>query len=81
MGFISVFGIGSAARTRVSGSSVIRRTAAGALLLAWLPGAMPVADLHVDVTKLRSSKGMLRLCLTADPKNFPAGPCLPRSRR
>jgi uncharacterized protein (DUF2141 family) len=72
MGFISVSGIGSAARTRVSGSSVIRRTAAGALLLAWLPGAMPVADLHVDVTKLRSSKGMLRLCLTADPKNFPA---------
>jgi uncharacterized protein (DUF2141 family) len=33
---------------------------------------MPVADLHVDVAKLRSSKGMLRLCLTADPKNFPA---------
>ena len=41
-------------------------------MLALLPGAMPVADLHIDVAKLRSAKGMLRLCLTADPKNFPA---------
>lgn len=42
------------------------------MLLALLPGATPVADLHVDVTGLRSARGMLRLCLTADPKNFPA---------
>ena len=41
-------------------------------LLCLLPGATPVADLHVDVAKLRNAKGMLRLCLTADPKNFPA---------
>lgn len=40
--------------------------------MASLPGAMPVADLHVDVAALRSARGMLRLCLTADPKNFPA---------
>ena len=33
---------------------------------------MPVADLHVDVAHLRSGKGMIRLCLTADPTNFPA---------
>ena len=33
---------------------------------------MPVADLHVDVARLRSAKGMVRLCLTADPANFPA---------
>ncbi|MEG3088484.1 DUF2141 domain-containing protein [Sphingomonas sp. PB4P5] len=33
---------------------------------------MPVADLHVDIAKLRSAKGMVRICLTADPKNFPA---------
>lgn len=41
-------------------------------LLCLLPGASPVTDLHVDVAKLRNAKGMLRLCLTADPKNFPA---------
>lgn len=41
-------------------------------MLMLLPGATPVADLHVDVAMLRSGKGMLRLCLTADPKNFPA---------
>jgi len=41
-------------------------------MLTLLPGATPVADLHVDVAKLRSGKGLLRLCLTADPKNFPA---------
>jgi uncharacterized protein (DUF2141 family) len=45
---------------------------AAALGLALLPGAMPVADLHIDIAKLRSSKGMVRICLTADPKNFPA---------
>ena len=41
-------------------------------MLMLMPGATPVADLHIDVAKLRSGKGMLRLCLTADPKNFPA---------
>ena len=41
-------------------------------LFVFLPGAMPVADLHVDIVKLRSTKGMVRICLTADPKNFPA---------
>ncbi|HEU0066695.1 MAG TPA: DUF2141 domain-containing protein [Sphingomonas sp.] len=51
-----------------------RRLRAAALLLAAVPamGAMPVARLHVAVDHLRSTKGMLRLCLTADPDNFPA---------
>ena len=35
-------------------------------------GAAPVADLRVDVTGLRSAKGELRLCLTADPERFPS---------
>ncbi|WP_294088875.1 DUF2141 domain-containing protein [Sphingomonas sp.] len=34
-------------------------------------GATPVSSLEVDIAKLRSQKGVLRLCLTADPKNFP----------
>ena len=46
--------------------------AAGALLLALLPGATPVSDLGIQVAGLRSARGMVRVCLTADPKNFPA---------
>ncbi len=39
--------------------------------MATLPGAMPTGTLDVRLTDLRSTKGMIRLCLTADPKNFP----------
>ncbi|HVF93249.1 MAG TPA: DUF2141 domain-containing protein [Sphingomonas sp.] len=35
-------------------------------------GATPTARLDVGVDKLRSAKGLLRVCLTADPGNFPA---------
>ena len=31
----------------------------------------PIATLHLSIDKLRSKKGVVRLCLTADPKNFP----------
>lgn len=48
-----------------------RRFGAALILVALLPGASPVGGLDVDVSKLRSEKGMLRLCLTADPDNFP----------
>lgn len=41
---------------------------AGALLLI---GAAPVARLDVSFDQVRSAKGMLRVCLTADPQNFP----------
>jgi uncharacterized protein (DUF2141 family) len=41
-----------------------------ALLL--LPGAMPVGKVSLDVAKLRSTRGMIRICLTAAPANFPA---------
>ncbi len=36
-----------------------------------LIGATPVASLDVAVEQLRSAKGLLRVCLTADPDNFP----------
>ena len=39
--------------------------------MALLPGAMPVSDLSLDVAKLRSTRGMIRVCLTAIPANFP----------
>lgn len=41
-------------------------------MLATLIGATPVARLDVGVSDVRSAKGVLRVCLTADPDNFPA---------
>jgi len=35
-------------------------------------GAAPIARLDVSVDQMRSAKGLLRVCLTADPDNFPA---------
>ncbi|MDQ2892139.1 MAG: DUF2141 domain-containing protein [Pseudomonadota bacterium] len=35
-------------------------------------GAAPIATLDVDVDHLRNAKGLIRVCLTADPDNFPA---------
>jgi len=37
-----------------------------------LIGAVPVGRLDVQVANLRSGKGLIRVCLTADPANFPA---------
>nr|WP_107954309.1 DUF2141 domain-containing protein [Sphingomonas faeni] len=37
-----------------------------------LSATAPVTRLDVQVDNLRSSKGMIRICLTADPDNFPA---------
>ena len=42
--------------------------AAASLLI----GAVPVASLDVGVDHVRSGKGLLRVCLTADPENFPS---------
>jgi uncharacterized protein (DUF2141 family) len=39
----------------------------GGLLL----GASPIASLELDVTNLRSPKGVLQICLTARPESFP----------
>jgi len=41
-------------------------------------GAAPVSHLDIGIDHLRSAKGMIRLCLTADPDNFPA--CVDDSR-
>ncbi|MCT8002849.1 DUF2141 domain-containing protein [Sphingomonas sanguinis] len=45
-----------------------------ALVLAALPlmSAAPVSRLDIGIDQMRSAKGMIRLCLTADPDNFPA---------
>jgi uncharacterized protein (DUF2141 family) len=38
---------------------------------AMLIGAAPVAQLDLSFSQLRSDKGMLRICVTGDPENFP----------
>jgi len=79
MGSISASGIASAAPT--GGSAGSRAAKAGALLVlggllpvtvpAASPAASPVGSLEIDVAGMRSARGLIRICLTADPKNFP----------
>ena len=42
------------------------------MALLSLPGAVATGELSVEMSNLRSHKGMVRVCLTADPDNFPA---------
>jgi len=78
MASTSVSGTASAAPTAASGilRANMRKLAstavAGAVLLTVLPGAVGTSELAVDVSHMRSAKGMVRVCLTADPDNFPA---------
>ena len=68
MASIFASGIDCAGPTRGSAISRVLMLGCAAALLG---GAMPVADLEVDVGSLRSSKGQLRFCLTADATSFP----------
>jgi uncharacterized protein (DUF2141 family) len=43
----------------------------GAPLPAAAPVAGPATSLEIDVAGMRSAKGLIRICLTAEPKNFP----------
>ena len=84
MAIISEAGIGSAtppmtiaiSRTVPTASNAMSRRLGGAAgigaLWMMLAATAPVTRLDVEVDNLRSSKGMIRVCLTADPKNFPA---------
>lgn len=52
-----------------------RRDKRGLAALALLPlliGAAPIARLDVGIDHLRSAKGLIRVCLTSDPDNFPS---------
>ena len=79
MAFISASGIGCAVpawgsanatrRTRMRHAS---RAGALALLATTLIGAAPIGRLDIVVGNMRSAKGLVRVCLTADPDNFPA---------
>ena len=41
------------------------------MALVLLPGAVPTGTLEIGFAGQRSTKGMMRVCLTADPANFP----------
>ncbi|WP_151953640.1 DUF2141 domain-containing protein [Sphingomonas sp. EC-HK361] len=43
-----------------------------AVALLPLIGAVPTTRLDLGVDHVRSAKGLLRVCLTADPDNFPS---------
>jgi len=79
MAFISASGIASAAPTAGSAGSRAAKAGAllvlGALLPATVPAASPAASLvgslEIDVAGMRSARGLIRICLTAEPRNFP----------
>ena len=56
---------------RITGRLATRVSLAAAAM-ALLVGAAPTSELSIDIAKLRNAKGMLRICLTAEPDNFPS---------
>ena len=71
MGSISASGIASAAPTGGLAGSRAAKTGVLLALGALLPATSPVGSLEIDVAGMRSARGLIRICLTADPKNFP----------
>ena len=73
---VSISGTGTASATPTAGSATSRARMPGPLALAaaalLTTGAAPVSRLTVALDHLRSAKGLVRVCLTADPANFPA---------
>lgn len=53
------------------GQRFARRLGAALMVVGLLPGAAPIGALDIGIDRVRSAKGVLRICLTADPKNFP----------
>jgi uncharacterized protein (DUF2141 family) len=49
----------------------MRRGATALIALAALPGFSPSARVDVGLAGLRSERGFVQACLTADPKHFP----------
>lgn len=71
MGFISASGTGCAAPTRGWAVSSVARLSLAASAVALLIGASPASTLDIGIDALRSPKGLVRICLTRDPDNFP----------
>ena len=58
-------------KTRLIKTRLIKTAALGAAALLALPGAAPLSYLDITVDQLRSPKGLLQLCLTANERSFP----------
>jgi uncharacterized protein (DUF2141 family) len=71
MASISVSGTGFAAPTRGWAASALAPLSLAASAFALLIGASPASTLDVGIDNLRSIKGLVRICLTRDPDNFP----------
>jgi len=80
MAYISDFGIGFAAR--IAGlvflsmsvgaqAAEAPQLAAASVTGASLKASVPNSTLEIDVSGLRSSKGIILICLTANPASFP----------
>ena len=50
----------------------VDRGLAALALLPLLIGAAPISRLDVGIDHIRSAKGLIRVCLTNDPDNFPS---------
>lgn len=62
---------GSAASDAGPVQRFLRRLGAAMLIVGLLPGAVPTGEVDVTLTSVRSARGLIRVCLTADPDNFP----------
>ncbi len=61
--------------------TLLKTFALGAAVLLALPGAAPVSDIDIAVDHLRSPKGLLQVCLTANERSFPDCDDDPAARR
>lgn len=58
-----------------------KTAALGIAALSCLPGAAPLSQIDITVDNLRSTKGLLQLCLTANERSFPDCDNDPAARR
>ncbi|GGB72587.1 DUF2141 domain-containing protein [Blastomonas aquatica] len=61
--------------------ALLKTLALGLAALFALPGAAPLSDIDITIDHLRSSKGLLQLCLTANERSFPDCEDDPAARR
>jgi len=71
MDYISGSGTGCAGPTRGWGGSILRRGAWAVVALPLLTSAAPLATLELDFTKLRSTRGLLQICIAPAASQFP----------
>jgi uncharacterized protein (DUF2141 family) len=74
MDFTSGSGTGSAEPTgawATFGLALGRRLGAALMIVAFLPAAAPTTHVNVTFDEVRNATGLIRACLTRDPRFFP----------